>query len=863
MMRDDRKTKKQLIDELTTLRRRIEESEPAALTCKSAESQYKTIIQASMDSFWLMDIQGHFLDVNDAYCLLIGYSSDELLTMKLQDVEEKETPEETARHIRNIMETGHDRFETRHTCKNGTVVDIEVSSNYLDVEGGRFFVFLRDITDRKKIEDALNKAHQELEEKVKARTAELSEVNASLMEEISRREVVQNELRISEQKYRQIFDNMSSGVVVYEAAGDGEDFIIKDFNKAAEKIEMISRENFVGKSVLSAFPGIKEFGLFEVLQRVWKSGNPERFPVSFYKDGRISGWRENYVYRLASGDVVAIYEDVSERKKAEEQLREREERYHMLFDNVSDAIFVHEVSPVDFTPGHFIEVNDAACQYLGYSREELLQMSVPQIDAPETVAHVPAIIKRLFTEGRMTWEGIHIHKDGHRIPVEISNQLFDLEGIPMILAAVRDITERKKAEEALRASDAELHDNFFAQSAINMILSESLENISLELILQKSLDMTLAIPWFAFESVGSIQLAEENPDVLVMKAQANLPGPFQKVCARVPFGRCLCGQAALTQEIQFIDRVDESLELCGGGVLPYGHYAVPILFGGRTLGVINIYVKKGHIRDRKEEEFLLTIANTLAGIILRKQAEEEKEKLQSQLLQAQKMEAVGQLAGGIAHDFNNILTAMIGYGHMLKMKMHEDDPLRRYADHILSLSDRAANLTQSLLTFSRKQIINPRTVDLNGIIKKVENLLTRVIGEDIELRTNLVAEDLTVTADPLQMEQVFMNLATNARDAMPEGGRLEIETEIIEVEEAFVRTHGYGKTGMYALVSVSDTGTGMDEKTREKIFEPFFTTKEVGKGTGLGLAIVYGIVKQHNGYINVYSEQGKGPAGGP
>ncbi len=293
-------------------------------------------------------------------------------------------------------------------------------------------------------------------------------------------------------------------------------------------------------------------------------------------------------------------------------------------------------------------------------------------------------------------------------------------------------------------------------------------------------------------------------------------------------------------------------------MLPYGHYAVPILFGGRTLGVINIYVKKGHIRDRKEEEFLLTIADTLAGIILRKQAEEEKEKLQSQLLQAQKMEAVGQLAGGIAHDFNNILTAMIGYGHMLKMKMHEDDPLRRYADHILSLSDRAANLTQSLLTFSRKQIMNPRTVDLNGIIKKVENLLARVIGEDIELRTNLVAEDVTVTADPLQMEQVFMNLATNARDAMPEGGRLEIETEIIEVEEAFVRTHGYGKTGMYALVSVSDTGTGIDERTREKIFEPFFTTKEVGKGTGLGLSMVYGIVKQHNGYINVYSEQGKG-----
>ena len=236
----------------------------------------------------------------------------------------------------------------------------------------------------------------------------------------------------------------------------------------------------------------------------------------------------------------------------------------------------------------------------------------------------------------------------------------------------------------------------------------------------------------------------------------------------------------------------------------------------------------------------------------------ERKKLEAQLIQAQKMEAVGQLAGGIAHDFNNILQALIGYGHVLKMKMKEDDPLKSYADHILLLSGRAANLTQSLLAFSRKQLIDPRPVDLNEIIRKVDKLLSRIIGEDIQFRMALSGKDLIVMADPMQIEQALMNLATNARDAMPEGGYLTIETEIVAIDHEFIKKHGYGMGGDYALIAVTDTGAGMDAGTAEKIFQPFFTTKEVGKGTGLGLSMVYGIIKQNNGYINVYSEPGQG-----
>jgi PAS domain S-box-containing protein len=237
----------------------------------------------------------------------------------------------------------------------------------------------------------------------------------------------------------------------------------------------------------------------------------------------------------------------------------------------------------------------------------------------------------------------------------------------------------------------------------------------------------------------------------------------------------------------------------------------------------------------------------------------ERKKLESQLQQSQKMEAVGTLTGGIAHDFNNILTAIIGYGNILKMKLEKESPLLGYTDQILASADRAAHLTQSLLAFSRKQVINPKPVNLNEITASIEKILLRIIGEDIELMTVLSGmRDLRIMADAGQIEQVLMNLATNARDAMPEGGTLTIETGLEELDMDFLKIHEHGKPGMYAMLTVTDTGHGMDENTRQRIFEPFFTTKEVGKGTGLGLSMVYGIIKQHNGYINCYSEPGAG-----
>lgn len=270
--------------------------------------------------------------------------------------------------------------------------------------------------------------------------------------------------------------------------------------------------------------------------------------------------------------------------------------------------------------------------------------------------------------------------------------------------------------------------------------------------------------------------------------------------------------------------------------------------------VFPVEVTVNYLDFQGAESFIVFVRN----LTEQKEAEAEREKLQSQLHQAQKMEAVGQLAGGVAHDFNNILQAIIGYASLMKLKVKEDTHLSFYVDQILSSAVRSANLTRQLLVFSRKQLIEMKAVDINDLIVDVDKLLRRLIGEDIELRTRMTDHALRVMADKGQIEQVLLNLATNARDAMPNGGLLTIETEECNVDENQVAEGLFENPGRYARITVSDTGIGIAEEIKKKIFEPFYTTKEVGKGTGLGLAIVYGIIKQHGGEVRVDSEPGKG-----
>ncbi len=293
--------------------------------------------------------------------------------------------------------------------------------------------------------------------------------------------------------------------------------------------------------------------------------------------------------------------------------------------------------------------------------------------------------------------------------------------------------------------------------------------------------------------------------------------------------------------------------------------AVPLVYQERVFGALNVYSTTPNSFDEEEVDILSGVGQDIAFALHnieigeeREKAEEEKKDLQSQLLQSQKLESVGMLTGGIAHDFNNILTTILGYSELALAKLPKTDPLREYLKIIWESGEKAAVLTRQLLAFSRKQVLEMKVVNLNTVIENTGKMLGRVIGEDVVLELNIQSPVRDIKADPGQIEQVLMNLAVNARDAMPCGGRLTIETADEELDEEYAGIHEGVTPGSYVVLSIKDTGEGMTREVQERLFEPFFTTKGIGKGTGLGLATVYGIVKQHNGHIWVYSEPGKG-----
>jgi len=506
--------------------------------------------------------------------------------------------------------------------------------------------------------------------------------------------------------------------------------------------------------------------------------------------------------------AIANAQLFADRKRAEEALRESEERYRTILENIEDGYYETDL------PGNLTFFNDSLCRMLGYSRFEMMGMGNQQYTDEENRKKLFEAFNKVYRTGEPTkgfdWEVIR--KDGTKVFGEVSVSLTkDSKGQPIGFRGIaRDISERKRAEEALR-TEKQRFQTLLENAPFGMMMVD--KRGTFKYINTKFIEL------FGYD-------LNEVPQGREWFRKA-YPDPAYRHQVISTWINDLKGSEVGEKRVRIFEVT------CKDGTK-------------KIINFIPVQLETG--------ENLISMEDITA---LQK-AEQEKAALAEQLRQSQKMEAIGRLAGGIAHDFNNLLTVIRGYSQLSLLDLNENDKLRRNLEEIQKATQRASDLTHHLLAFSRRQIMEMKILDLNALLRDLDKMLHRVIGEDIKL-TYLLSDDLgKVRVDLGQMEQVILNLAVNAKDAMPSGGKLTIETSNAELDEAYAHTHIGSKPGRYVMISVSDTGLGMKPEVRERAFEPFFTTKEKGKGTGLGLSTCYGIVKQSGGNIWAYSEPGRG-----
>jgi len=496
------------------------------------------------------------------------------------------------------------------------------------------------------------------------------------------------------------------------------------------------------------------------------------------------------------GHVYAVARDITDQKRAEERLRASEEWYRLLFDANPLPMWVYDIETLAF-----VAVNDAAVNHYGYSRAEFLSMHITDIrpaeEVPKLLTAARAPESAEFDGG--VWQ--HRTKDGRIISVEVVTHALSVLDRPARLTLAHDVTERRRAERELRETNDTLQ-TLIQASPLAIVTTDINGTVS-----EWNVAAERMFGWFAGDVLG--------------RAIPILP----------------------------VEQLEDDLRrLSATGEHSFTGYEARCARKDGTL--VDVYISTAVLRGIGGVQGTVWV---MADVTERKMMEE-------QLRQAQKMDAVGQLAGGVAHDFNNLLTVITSYGQFLLNALPEQDPRRSDAHQITQAAARAASLTRQLLAFSRRQVLQPQVLDLNDVIGDMERLLRRVISEDISLVTQFENNIGAVRADRGQIEQVVMNLVVNARDAMPNGGILAITTRIVQLDAAYARRHAGVNPGRHVVFSVRDTGVGMDAQTQQRIFEPFFTTKAKGKGTGLGLSTVYGIVRQSGGHIEVRSAPGRGTA---
>ncbi len=713
------------------------------------ENQRRLVINQRIMEMW--DVPQHILDDEN----------DEALLHYVAGLVRH--PEQFLGKVNYLYDHPHETSRDEIEFKNGMVLD-RYSAPVLGEDGyhyGRIWTF-RDITERKRTEEALRESERKFRE-----LAEESIVGIYVLQQ-------DGTVRYVNSRCAEIF-----GYTVEEAT---DKLSIRDVI-FSEDLPLVSTS--IGRRISGELPS--HHYEFRIITR-----NGDIRYVEVYS---------SYTVYEGKPAIIGTLLDISERKHAENALLASEERFRTFFNL---PIVGFSITGAD---SRWIHFNDKLCEMLGYSRQELERTTWMRITPPEDLARERPLFEDVARGVRniASLEKRYVRKDSSLADAFVSTQAVrNPDGsVAYFASIIQDITAQKRAEEEIireREKLRTLSDN----APFGMVLIDR--------------------------------------DGRFTYVNAKFTELFGYDLSDVPDGRAWFNRAYPDAEYR---------RMVISTWLEDFHDARP---AERKPRVFTVTCRNG---VKKVIEF--TPSMLVSGDYLMTCEDiTELRRLESQLRQVQKMESIGTLAGGIAHDFNNILTTLIGYASLIQTKMDRDNPLRSYVDQVLSASRKGADLTQNLLTFSRQQPVTLLPVDINDAIRATKPLLKRLLTEDIDLSTSLTGEDTVVMADKSQIDQILFNLVTNARDAMPDGGTLTVETDIADMDSWFIEAHGFGEPGRYVLMTVADTGEGMDDATREKIFDPFFTTKETGKGTGLGLATVYGIVKQHNGYITVYSEPGHG-----
>ncbi|MBP7653660.1 PAS domain S-box protein [Candidatus Dependentiae bacterium] len=611
-----------------------------------------------------------------------------------------------------------------------------------------------------------------------------------------------DEIQESNRFNQQIINSANEGIIVYD---NNLNYTV--WNPYMERLTGLTSDKVIGKHPLTLFPFIKETPLLKNLYLALDGKTLETLTFQFYLiHNQKKGWVTDTSAPLLNNDgkiigIISVVRDITSEKFAKDALYNSEKKYHSLFENMLEGfalckmIYDYNNNPVDFI---YLDTNNSFSKLTGL--KDVIGKKVTDI-IPQ-IKHLTPELFDIYGRVSTTGNPEKFEIDFKPLSIWLSISVYSPEK-GYFIAVFDNITERKQIQQELISANQRLK---LATSSLNLGIWD----------------------W------------DIKNNVLLWDDRMYEIYGISKITSKPNF--------EIWKNSIITDDRETALDITKKAIESQYEYDTEF----------RIQLPDGNIKNIKANAIIIRDDDgTASRMIGLNQDITDLKHLEEQLRQSQKMEAIGQLAGGIAHDFNNILSIIYGNCVLMQMEL-ENNKFKDIIDSILTASKRAANLTGSLLAFSRKQIIKPKIVNLNEIILNFTKMITRIIGEDIKLKTIFNVDPLNVFADTGQIEQVLINMSTNARDAMQNAGILIIETELKEIDKNFNHSLDDYQPGKYAVISISDTGKGIDKELQKKIFDPFFTTKEVGKGTGLGLSIVYGVIKQHKGYINVYSEPDKG-----